>query len=275
MSSRLRTPGTAAAAAHSAQEISTPCCAASSTTSGFAAIAVRNIALVTTTPWYTVNVRNAAIRRSVPLSAALSSDTQSDLRIGYMTPPARAVLLGMAGASTRSAATRPYASPRLRRPSTRMKWYAMRVPSPVLTKAVAMKKAATTSQTTVLPKPAVASAIVSVPESTATATAISATAPIGSGRRTMPTMVATKMASNCQARGSTPAGSGTSQIATPTAQTAARRAVSTRARRPSGFSVAVGHALPPLRTDSSSPGESRGAKGSQPAAAGGLGRSPI
>ena len=89
-----------------------------------------------------------------------------------------------------------------------MKWYAMRVPSPVLTKAVAMKKAATTSHTTVLPKPAVASAIVSVPESTANAAATNATAPIGSGRRTMPTIMATKTASRCHARGCTPAGSG-------------------------------------------------------------------
>ena len=96
-----------------------------------------------------------------------------------------------------------------------------------MTKAVAMKNAATTSQTTVLPKPAVASAIVSVSVSTATATAISATAPIGSGRSTMPTMVATKMASSCQARGCTPSGSGTSQIATPISAVAARRTAST------------------------------------------------
>ena len=122
-----------------------------------------------------------------------------------------------------------------------MKWYAMRVPSPVLMNAVAMKKAATTSQTTVLPKPAVASAMVRVPESTATAIAINATAPIGRGRSTIPTIVATKTASSCQARGCTPAGAGASQIATPTSTTAARRAVSTRGVRPLAFTS------PPMR----------------------------
>ena len=44
-------PGTNAATAQPAQVMVTPCCAASSAASGFAAIAVRNIALVTTTPW--------------------------------------------------------------------------------------------------------------------------------------------------------------------------------------------------------------------------------
>ena len=48
--SRLSTPGTNPATAQSAQEISTPCCAASDAASGLAAIAVRNMALVTTTP---------------------------------------------------------------------------------------------------------------------------------------------------------------------------------------------------------------------------------
>ena len=90
-----------------------------------------------------------------------------------------------------------------------------------------MKKAATTSQTTVLPKPAVASAIVRVPESTAKAAATKATAPIGMGRRMIPTIVATKMANRCHARGSTPDGIGTNQSAVPTRMTAARRATAT------------------------------------------------
>ena len=112
-----------------------------------------------------------------------------------------------------------------------MKWYAMRVPSPVFTKAVAMKKAATTSHTTVLPKPAVASAIVSVPVSTATPVATNAVAPIGIGRRTIPTIVATKTARSRQARGSTPAGAGASHSSAPTRTTTPSRAASTRAVR--------------------------------------------
>ena len=112
-----------------------------------------------------------------------------------------------------------------------MKWYAMRVPNPVLTNAVAMKNAATTSQTTVLPKPPVASPMVSVPESTANETDTNARAPIGIGRRMMPTMVATKTARSCQARGSTPSGVGTSQIRAPTSATTPSLVASTRAGR--------------------------------------------
>ena len=112
-----------------------------------------------------------------------------------------------------------------------MKWYAMRAPSPVLMKAVAMKNAATTSHTTVAPKPAVASPMVRVPDITAKATATNAMAPIGSGRRMIPTMVATNTASSCHARGSTPAGVGTSHSAAPTAATTTSRAASTRAVR--------------------------------------------
>ena len=51
MTARLSSPGTDAARAQSCQEIVTPCCAANSAAKGFAAIAVKNMALVTTTPW--------------------------------------------------------------------------------------------------------------------------------------------------------------------------------------------------------------------------------
>ena len=47
------------------------------------------------------------MRRWVPRAASLPSETQSDFTIGKTTPPARAVLLGMAGASSRSVTTKP------------------------------------------------------------------------------------------------------------------------------------------------------------------------
>ena len=107
----------------------------------------------------------------------------------------------------------------------------MRAPSPVLTNAVAMKNAATTSHTTVFPNPAVASAMVRVPDITAKATPTNAIAPMGRGRRMMPRMVATNTARSCHARGSTPSGVGTSHTAAPTAATTPSRAASTRGAR--------------------------------------------
>ena len=83
--------------------------------------------------------------------------------------------------------------------------------------------------TRLLPKPAVASAMVKVPERTAKAAAANATAPIGMGRSMIPTIVATKTASRCHARGSTPDGTGTSQSAAPTRIAAARRPTATLA----------------------------------------------
>ena len=109
-----------------------------------------------------------------------------------------------------------------------MKWYAILAPNPVFPNAVAIKNAATTNHTTVLPKPAVASAMVSVPHTTAKATATNAVAPIGIGRRMMPITVATKTARRCHALGSTPIGTGTSQSTAPTQTTTANRSASTR-----------------------------------------------
>ena len=138
----------------------------------------------------------------------------------------------MAGASTRSVATKPYAKPRLRRPRTRMKWYAMRVPSPVFTKAVAMKNAATASQTTVLPNPAVASA-----DRQRAGEHGDARRHEGGGAhrhraqdRCRPSWRRRRRGS-CHARGSTPAGAGMSQMAAPARTTTASRAASTRAVR--------------------------------------------
>jgi hypothetical protein len=56
-SSRLTRPGSSAASAQRPQEMCTPADPASSTASGVAAMAVTNIALVTTLPWNAVSVR--------------------------------------------------------------------------------------------------------------------------------------------------------------------------------------------------------------------------
>src|SRR5688572_4525421 len=98
-------PGTAAANAHSPHVIVIPWFAASPTDNGLATIAVRNIALVITVPLYATRVRNALVR-PLPIGSDSGAALASDWRIGKITPPARAVLLGIAGASTKSAATR-------------------------------------------------------------------------------------------------------------------------------------------------------------------------
>jgi len=72
------------------------------------------------------------------------------------------------------------------------------------------------SQTRSVPFDFTTSANVMTPSSEATVAPISATADIGSGARTMPAIVATKMASIRHARGSTPSGAGTNQMMTPT-----------------------------------------------------------
>jgi hypothetical protein len=69
------------------------------------------------------------------------------LATGKTTPPARAPLDGTMDASSVSVATSEYASPMERLPNVRMKTYAMRRPSPVLSTARDMKKAHSTSQT--------------------------------------------------------------------------------------------------------------------------------
>src|SRR6266699_2311919 len=97
-------PGTIAAVAQPVQEMLMPTSPASLAASGLAAIAVRNMALVMIVPWNAAIVRKAPILRAVPSSDRLPYVSESDFKIGNTTPPARAVLLGMAGASTRSVA---------------------------------------------------------------------------------------------------------------------------------------------------------------------------
>src|ERR1700719_510685 len=72
-----------------------------------------------------------------------------------------------------------------------------------------MKKATTINQMVLFPKPLRAWLMVSVPESAVAAIPNKAIAPMGNGFVMMPTMVATKIANRCQARGWTPEGGGT------------------------------------------------------------------
>lgn len=78
---------------------------------GLPAIAVKNIAAVIKLPWNSVKTRNAPILRADPSFGFEPNDSESDLIIGNMIPPARAVLLGVAGARIKSTPTIEYAKP--------------------------------------------------------------------------------------------------------------------------------------------------------------------
>lgn len=106
----------------------------------------------------------------------------------------------------------------------------MRLPSPVLIKPLAKKKASAISHGIGSPKAEKAAAKVRVLVSTDAPRPRSATAPSGSGCVMMPTMVARKIASSCHAFLETPAGCGTNHRMTPVAIAAA-----------SGFSAAPCH----------------------------------
>ena len=93
------------------------------------------------------------------------------------------------------------------------------MPSPVLVKPLAMKNAATISQTVDEENPVSACAIVSVFVSTRAVMPRMATPLTGSGCAMKPTTVATKIASRCQAFGSIPAGGGANQMAAPIRKT--------------------------------------------------------
>src|ERR1700720_3871211 len=83
-----------------------------------------------------------------------------------------------------------------------------------------MKKATTINQMVLFPKPLRAWLMVSVPESAVAAIPNKAIAPMGNGFVMIPTMVATKIANRCQARGWTPDGGGISQMTTASKSTA-------------------------------------------------------
>ena len=61
-----------------------------------------NIAAVIISPWYSAKIKNEPIFREVPFLGSEPNDCDNDSIIGYKTPPARAVLLGVAGAKIRS-----------------------------------------------------------------------------------------------------------------------------------------------------------------------------
>ena len=72
---------------------------------GLPAIAVKNIAEVIKLPWNSVKIKNAPIFLSEPSFGDEPNDSDKDLMIGNIIPPARAVLLGVAGAKIRSTPT--------------------------------------------------------------------------------------------------------------------------------------------------------------------------
>ena len=129
--------------------------------------------------------------------------------IGKKMPPALAVVLGIAGATTASAAARPYARPKVELPKALTKSVATLSPSPVFWKPAAKKNDTTMSQMTSLRKAEKACAKLSAPEATAAVAATAAQAPVGSGSSTKPAIVDTKTESKVQAWGSSPAGMGT------------------------------------------------------------------
>ena len=77
-----------------------------------------------------------------------------------------------------------------------------------------MKKATAISQIVLFPKPLRVWLMVSAPEIAVAAIPNNAIAPIGNGFVMMPTIVATKIANICHARGWTPDGGGINQMMT-------------------------------------------------------------
>src|ERR1700722_1879913 len=96
----------------------------------------------------------------------------------------------------------------------------MRLPKPVLMKPREIKNATTMSQMVLFPKPLSAWLIVSVLVSAVASIPNKAIAGMGNGFVIIPTMVATKIANKCQARGWTPDGGGISQMTTASKSTA-------------------------------------------------------
>lgn len=100
-------PGTDAATAQSVHPIVcdiAPCVRFA--LSGFAAMAVRNMAEEMTEVWKQVSINHDPIRLSVPSPTLLPHAVHSDLTSGRKIPPARAETEGMAGASSASLKTR-------------------------------------------------------------------------------------------------------------------------------------------------------------------------
>lgn len=78
---------------------------------GYRPLQLKNIAAVIKLPWNSVKTRNAPILHADSSFGFEPNDSESDLIIGNMIPPARAVLLGVAGARIKSTPTIEYAKP--------------------------------------------------------------------------------------------------------------------------------------------------------------------
>ena len=209
MTARPTMAGTHAALNHVSHgdAITTPRLAASFSDNKFCAAAVMHIAEECPDDCSCVWMRNAPSL----LAVGPGSDPAffaSDLMIGRYTPPARAVVEGIAGASNASEMLRPYDRPSVDLPIVLTKNVATRSPSPVCTKPLAKKNASTMSQMTSLVIAEKACWNVSVFVTTVVLSPRNAHAPTGRGVKTKPVMVLRKMASSVHACGATAAGHG-------------------------------------------------------------------
>ncbi|KAG6632462.1 hypothetical protein CIPAW_13G161200 [Carya illinoinensis] len=110
----------------------------------------------------------------------------------------------------------------------------------------AKKKASAMSQGIGSPKAENAAAKVRVLVSTEAPSPISATAPRGNGWVMIPTIVARKMASNCQALRETPEGTGTNQRTTPVAMETSNGVMAAPCHGRDGGDVGAGVTAPAL-----------------------------
>lgn len=129
----------------------------------------------------------------------LPADRDNDLMIGKNTPPALAVVLGMAGATSASLIVKPYESPNVLFPNHLTKYVAILSPKPVFTNPLAKKKEITINQITSLVYALNAVSKLSVLVKTTVVRESNDHAPTGSGARTSPAMVERKMERSCQA----------------------------------------------------------------------------
>ena len=136
--------------------------------------------------------------------------------------PARAVLLGNAGAIAASVSTRLYASPSDEPPNRLTMNRLIRRPSPDFTTACATRNAMTTSSTLAFANPEKAFAGVMTPVNTTVATAIIDAVSSGYAPMRTDEIAATNTANRCHASGVSPAGTGASQMPAAMANGAAR-----------------------------------------------------
>lgn len=141
----------------------------------------------------------------------LPADSDKDLMIGKNTPPALAVVLGIAGAINASLKVNPYDKPNVLFPNHFTKYVAIRSPNPVLTNPRAKKNEITINQMTSLVKALNAVVKVRVLVIMVVVSPNRAHAPTGNGESTSPAMVETKMERSCHACAVTSTGFGTTK----------------------------------------------------------------